>query len=162
SVGGGTGQWVRDALTVLVLGPGAGVLVGFVAVSLLDTLRTRTGIRRDYESIYALGVAFAAYAAAEAGHGRGLLAAFAPRWTIAAFDTHLCDCFVDYGQATAEMFLLLTFVAFGASLIWSGLEDLGWRTLVFAAVALVGRSLVLLPSLAGMRLDRPSRRLIIW
>ena len=38
----------------------------------------------------------------------------------AALDVELCDCFLDYGQATAEMFLLFTFVAFGAWLIWSG------------------------------------------
>jgi NhaP-type Na+/H+ or K+/H+ antiporter len=125
-------------------------------------MRRRVGIRRDYESIYALGVAFAAFAAAEAVHGSGFLAAFAAGLTVAAFDAELCDCFLDYGEATAEMFLLLTFVAFGTSLIWTAFRALEWRSFGFAAVALGARSLVLLPALAGAGLTPRSRRLITW
>ena len=55
---------------------------------------------------------------------------------IAALDVELCDCFLDYGQATAEMFLLFTFVAFGAWLIWTGLAVADGRTLLFALLAL--------------------------
>src|SRR5512135_416732 len=152
----------RRVVGLLLLGPGAGVLVGFLGVALLDGVRKRIGVRRDYESIYALGVAFAAFAAAEAVHGSGFLAAFAAGLTVAGFDAELCDCFVDYGQATAEMFLLFTFVAFGASLVWTGLEVIGWRTLVFCTVALFGRSLVLGVALRRQALDRRSRRLIVW
>ena len=36
-------------------------------------------------------------------------------------DVELCDCFLEYGEATAEMLLLLTFVALGTVLIWLGL-----------------------------------------
>ena len=154
--------WGQVGLRLLVLGPGTGVVVGFAAVALLVGMRRRVGIRRDYESIYALGVAFAAFAAAEAVHGSGFLAAFAAGLTVAAFDAELCDCFLDYGEATAEMFLLLTFVAFGTSLIWTGLRGLEWRTFAFAAVALGARSLVLLPGLAGAGLTPRSRRLITW
>lgn len=163
-VAGGVGVWARLLTGQLLLGPLAGVVVGFVAVGLLEGMRKRFGIRRDYESLYALGISFAAFAAAEAMHGSGFLAAFAAGLTVAAFDAELCDCFLDYGEATAEMFLLLTFVAFGASLIWTGLDGLGWRTLAFAAVGLGARSLVLWPALARIRgvLDGRSRRLITW
>jgi NhaP-type Na+/H+ or K+/H+ antiporter len=165
ALAGGTGPATSmggRAVGLLVLGPGAGVLVGFLGVALLEAVRKRVGVRRDYESIYALGLAFAAFAAAEAVHGSGLLAAFAAGLTIAAFDAELCDCFVDYGQATAELFLLFTFVAFGASLVWTGLEGITWRTLLFAAVALLGRSLVLAAALWREPLDPRSRRLIVW
>lgn len=152
----------RQAVGLLVLGPGAGALIGFLGVALLEGIRKRVGVRRDYESIYALGLAFAAFATAEAMHGSGFLAAFSAGLTVAAFDAELCDCFVDYGQATAEMFLLFTFVAFGASLVWTGLDVIGWRTLAFALVALFGRTLVLMPALAREGLDVRSRRLIAW
>jgi sodium/hydrogen antiporter len=152
----------RQAVGLLLLGPGAGVLVGFLGVTLLEGVRKRVGVRRDYESIYALGLAFAAFAAAEAVHGSGFLAAFAAGLTIAAFDAELCDCFVDYGQATAEMFLLFSFVAFGASLVWTGLDAITWRSLVFALVAVFARSLVLAAALWREPLDARSRRLIVW
>ena len=155
-------EWARLALDLFVLGPGAGVLVGLIAVATLDLVRRRIGVRRDYESLYSLGVAFAAYAAAEAVHGSGFLAAFAAGLTITALDIELCDCFLEYGETTAEMALLFTFVLFGGSLIWSGLTILGPTVLLFAVAALAVRPLVLLAALARQRLDPRARRLIVW
>lgn len=152
----------RMALELFVLGPGAGVVLGFLGVAALDQVRRKLTVRSDYESLYALGVAFTAYAAAEAVHGSGFLAAFTAGVTIAVFDAELCDCFLDFGQAAAEMFLLLTFVALGSSLIWSGLSGVTWAGLVFAAVALCARPAVLLVALRGQPLDARSRRLIVW
>jgi hypothetical protein len=138
-----------------------GVFSGWVAITLLDTVRKKSGVRRDYESLYALGVAFTAYAAAEAVGGSGFLAAFAAGLVIAALDVELCDCFLDYGEASAEMFLLFTFVAFGAGLICTGLPLAGdWHILAFAAVALSVRTLVLLPVLARSGVDDRNRRVI--
>jgi hypothetical protein len=81
---------------------------------------------------------------------------------IAAMDVELCDCFLDYGEASAEMFLLLTFVAFGAGLIWTGLQVAGVRSLLFALLALAVRTVVLSLVLVRAPIDRESRRLIAW
>ncbi|MCS7003166.1 MAG: cation:proton antiporter, partial [Dehalococcoidia bacterium] len=132
-------DWGQLLLDLFILGPGAGVAVGVVAVSALEMVRSRIGVRRDYESIYSLGVAFTAFAAAEAVGGSGFLAAFAAGLTISALDVELCDCFVEYGETTAEMALLLTFVLFGASLIWTGFTVIAPATLAFAVIALVSR-----------------------
>ena len=156
------GGWGRAALNLFVVGPGAGIAVGFVGVALLDRARRLVGVRRDYESLYALGLAFTAYAVAEAAHGSGFLASFAAGLTIAASDAELCDCFLDVGQAAAEMFLLFTFVAFGSSLIWTGLSGITAPGLAFAVLALVLRSAVLAVALPKKGLDPRSRRLIIW
>src|ERR1044072_6207349 len=91
------GSLAKLGLDLFVIGPGAGVAIGLVGVAALDLVRKRTGVRRDYESLYSLGVAFSAYAAAEAVHGSGFLAAFAAGLTIAALDVELCDCFIEYG-----------------------------------------------------------------
>src|SRR5215208_6820039 len=53
------------AVGLLLLGPMLGVFSAWVAITLLDQVRRRVGVRRDYESLYALGVAFTAYAGAE-------------------------------------------------------------------------------------------------
>jgi sodium/hydrogen antiporter len=152
----------RHAVGLFLLGPLLGALVGYLAIMLLEQVRKRISVRRDYESLYALGVAFTAYAAAESVGGSGFLAAFAAGVVIARLDVELCDCFLDYGQATAEMFLLFTFVAFGAALIWSGFTVANPATLLFAVVALVARTLVLLPALARVGVDRRARRIIAW
>jgi NhaP-type Na+/H+ or K+/H+ antiporter len=152
----------RLALELFLLGPGAGVGVGLLAVGALELVRRKTGVRRDYESLYSLGVAFAAYAAAEAVHGSGYLAAFCAGMTIVALDVELCDCFLEYGQTTAEMTLLFTFILFGSSLIWQGLLVLDPRTLLFAIAVILIRPVAFFLSLARTKLDRRSRLFIAW
>ena len=145
---------------LFLLGPALGGLIGWAGISMLVSVRSRVGVRRDYESLYALGLGFASFAAAETVGGSGFLAAFAAGLAIASLDVELCDCFLEYGEATAEMLLLLTFVAFGASLIWTGVSVADPRTVAFAVVALVARSLVLYPVLRRMDVAPEDRKLI--
>jgi NhaP-type Na+/H+ or K+/H+ antiporter len=158
----GSGHLAKMGFGLFILGPGAGVAIGLLAVSALDLIRKRIGVRRDYESLYSLGVAFSAYAAAEALHGSGFLAAFAAGLTIAALDVELCDCFVEYGGVTAEMLLLFTFVIFGTSLIWTGFTGLDTRTIIFAVFATFIRIPIYLITLIGSHVDRRGRLLIAW
>lgn len=152
----------RLALDLLVLSPGAGVAVGVFSIAALDLVRRRVGVRRDYESLYSLGVAFTAFAAAEAVHGSGFISAFAAGLTIAAFDVELCDCFKEYGETTAELALLFTFVLLGTSLIWRGLAELSLPLLAFAVLVLVGRPAIYGLALWRTKLEPSSRRWIAW
>jgi NhaP-type Na+/H+ or K+/H+ antiporter len=154
--------WSKLGLNLFILGPGAGVAVGLVGVAALDLIRKRIGVRRDYESLYSLGVALSAFAAAEAVHGSGFLAAFAAGLTIAALDVELCDCFLEYGGVTAEMMLLFTFVLFGTSLIWSGFTVISGATLLFAAIVILIRPPVYLLSLFRSGVDKRGQLLIAW
>src|SRR5262245_40436591 len=163
SHGGNFGlEAARLALELFLLGPGAGVAVGLLSLGALALVRRKTGVRRDYESLYSLGVAFAAYAAAGSVHGSGFLAAFCAGLATAAMDVALCDCFLECGQTTAEMALLLTFILFGTSLIWQGLLVLSVPTLLFAVAVVLIRPLVFFLSLAPTKLDRHSCLLIAW
>ena len=150
----------RSVLGLFVLGPALGALVGWVGISALASIRSRIGVRRDYESLYALGLAFTAFASAEAVGGSGFVAAFVAGLLVAAKDVELCDCFLEYGEATAEMLLLLTFVALGTTLMWIGLGAVDWRVILFAVIALIVRPISLYPMLAGMNLNPRDRRLI--
>jgi NhaP-type Na+/H+ or K+/H+ antiporter len=154
--------WARLAINLFLLGPGAGVAVGLLSVATMELVRRRVGVRRVYESIYSLGVALSAFAAAEALHGSGFLAAFAAGLTIAALDVEMCDCFLEYGETTGELALLFTFVLFGATLIWSGLELLSAEVLLFAGIALLVRPPVFLVTLMRSRLDPKARLFTAW
>jgi NhaP-type Na+/H+ or K+/H+ antiporter len=156
------GGFAKLGLDLFILGPGAGVLVGLIGVAALDLIRRRIGVRRDYESLYSLGVAFAAFAAAEAVHGSGFLAAFAAGMTIAALDVELCDCFIEYGGVTAELLLLFTFVLLGSYVIWTGLTVINGATLLFTAITVLIRTPVYLLSLTRSNVDMRGRLLIAW
>lgn len=155
-------EWAHLGLNLFLLGPVAGIAVGLLGVATLDLVRRRVGIRRDYESLYSLGVAFAAFAAAETVHGSGFLAVFAAGMTIAALDVELCDCFLEYGETTAELALLFTFVLLGSSLIWSGFALLSVTVGIFALLALLVRPVAFVAALAGTDLGRRAHSLISW
>jgi sodium/hydrogen antiporter len=149
-------------LELLVVGPLLGLLVGWLGIRMLVYVRSSWGVRRDYESLYALGIAVSAFALGEAAGGSGFLSAFFAGLVIAILDVELCDCFHDYGEATAEMLLLLTFVAFGGSLIWTSFQIISLETVAVAAVALLTRTLVLLPALSFTTLPAGEASLLAW
>jgi NhaP-type Na+/H+ or K+/H+ antiporter len=160
--GAGHGVEMGSFLFSMIAGPIAGFAVAAVAIATLVKVRKRIGIRRDYESIYSLGVCFAAFAAAESFHGSGYLAAFGAGIATALQDVELCDCFQEYGETTAEMLLMFTFVLLGASLIWSGMTLVTLGVVAFAVVALAARPVALMATLKPFSIDVRSRRIIAW
>jgi NhaP-type Na+/H+ or K+/H+ antiporter len=156
------GEWGRLALNMLLLSPGAGIVVGIVGVAAIEAVRKRSGVRRDYESIYSIGLAFAAYAAAESVHGSGFIAAFAAGLTVSAMDAELCDCFLEYGETTAEMALLFAFVLFGTSIIWGGLAAASGATVLFTVAVMLLRPVAYFPALIPAKLSTRNRGLIAF
>jgi len=156
------GDWGRLAVNMLLLSPGAGIIVGVAGVAALEMVRKRSGVRRDYESIYSIGLAFAAYAAAESAHGSGFIAAFAAGLTVSAMDAELCDCFLEYGETTAEMALLFAFVLFGTSIIWGGLSAVSGATILFTIAVIVLRPVAYFPALIPAKLSARNRGLIAF
>jgi NhaP-type Na+/H+ or K+/H+ antiporter len=157
------GEWIGFAAKLLVLGPVVGVAVAYVSIRAVVVLRRRQLVRRDYESLYSIGVAFVAFAAAQWVGGSGFLAAFAAGLSIALIDEELCDCFLEYGETTAEMAMLITFVFLGAALVDSAVNALSARTLVFAVLVLgVARPLAFMIVLARSQASRAGRLMIAW
>jgi NhaP-type Na+/H+ or K+/H+ antiporter len=152
----------RSLVGLFLLGPLLGAFVGWLGIVLLGQVRDRFTVRRDYESLYALGLALTAFAMAEIAGGSGFLAAFAAGLMVAIQDVELCDCFLEYGEATAEMLLMLTFVALGTGLIWTGFVILDFPTIVFTLIALVVRTVVLFPVLTRAHATTRDRRLIAF
>jgi NhaP-type Na+/H+ or K+/H+ antiporter len=113
---GGLLDWLRFLAQLLILSPAVGLLVGGVGAWLMGRADARWGIRREYQALYGIGLVLASYAAGQAVQGDGFLAAFFGGLAVTLFNVSLCDCFMDYGEVTAEMAMLLAFVLFGAVL----------------------------------------------
>jgi NhaP-type Na+/H+ or K+/H+ antiporter len=113
---GGTLEWLRFLGQLLILSPLVGMLVGGVGAWLMGRADARFGIRREYQALYGIGLVLAAYAAGQAIDGDGFLAAFFAGLSVTLFNVSLCDCFLEYGEVTAEMAMLLAFILFGAVL----------------------------------------------
>lgn len=157
------GGWAIFLVRLLVLGPAIGFAVGALGAWLMSWMDKRFGIRREYQSLYGMGLVFASYTGAVAVGGDGFLAAFAAGAAIAALDLELCDCFLEYGDATSEMIMLFAFILFGAVLsTLVGTVPLA-ATLAFAALALlVARPAAIAIVLRRAELSHAARAFIAW
>ena len=157
------GGWALLLGKLLVLGPAIGFAIGALGAWLMSWMDKRFGIRREYQSLYGMGLVFASYTGAVAAGGDGFLAAFAAGAVIAALDLELCDCFLEYGDATSEMIMLFAFILFGAVLSTVvGTVPLA-ATLVFAAITLlVARPAAIAIVLRRAELSHPARAFIAW
>lgn len=162
---GGTGEWAAFAVKLLVLGPAAGFAVGAVGADLMARADARFGIRREYQALYGIGLVLGAYASGVAVGGDGFLAAFAAGFAVTILDRELCDCFLEFGEAAAEMLMLVAFVMFGAVVSTSlGILD-ALPAAAFAVLTIfVVRPLAVggVLSLRAARLSRSAQMFIAW
>jgi NhaP-type Na+/H+ or K+/H+ antiporter len=144
-------QWARFLFGILVLSPLIGLAVGGLGSRLMGTVDRRMGVSREYQALYGIGLVFACFAAGQTLGGDGFLAAFFGGLSISLFNVTMCDCFMEYGEVTAEMMMLLAFVLFGAVLVHllPTVPLVAGLALAFIALVLVrplALGLVLLPA----------------
>jgi sodium/hydrogen antiporter len=155
---GGVSDWLVFVAQLFVLGPAAGFAVGAAGSWVMGRVDQRFQIRREYQSLYGIGLVLGAFVAGEAVGGDGFLAASVVNHT-------LCDCFLDFGQVIAEMTMLLAFVLFGA-LLSTMVGDVALPpALLLAVLAIfvirpVAVQLVL--RLGRVGLSRYARQFIAW
>lgn len=163
SASSGAVEWASFLSKLLLLGPAIGFVIGGFGSWAMFQIDKRTPIRRELQSIYGLGIVLGAYAAGTAVGGDGFLAAFAAGIAVVLLNQTLCDCFLEYGEVTSEMAMLVSFILFGVVL--SGLlpeAPLG-QTLGLAAIAIFAiRPLSLLLVLLRARMSWEARGFIAW
>ena len=112
----GPAAWASFLAKLLVVGPLIGFAVGGAGSWAMSKVDSLTGVRREHQALYGIGLVLAAYAAATAAGGDGFLAAFAAGLVVVMLNQSLCDCFLEFGEIAAEMAMLLAFVLFGVVL----------------------------------------------
>ena len=109
----GAAGWAILVGEVLILGPVIGFAIGAGGAYLMSKADKRFGVSEVYQSLYGVGITLLSYATATALGGDGFLAAFATGFAVAVLNFDLCQCFLDYGETTSEMAMLLSFILFG-------------------------------------------------
>lgn len=160
---GGTAGWIEFFARLLILSPLAGAVIGVAGAAAMTWVDRRHGIRTEFQALYGVGLVLASYCAADALGGDGFIAAFAAGFAVSYFNLDLCDCFLEYGEVTSEMAMLLSFVLFGAlvSSLFTTL-DLG-VTLFFALIVLfVARPVAMTLVLSRANISGVARGFIAW
>ena len=161
--GNGLVSWSAFLSKLLLLGPAIGIFIGVAGSWLVTVVDNRLGIRKEHQALYGIGLVLAAYAAATAAGGDGFLSAFFAGLAVVLSNQSLCDCFMEYGEITSEMAMLLAFVLFGAVLsgIWH-MVDLPPALALAALVIFAIRPGVLGLVLSFGRMSWPARLFVSW
>ena len=159
----GPSGWATFLVKLLVLGPLIGFAVGGGGSWLMAKVDSMTGVRREFQALYGIGLVLGAYAAATSAGGDGFLAAFAAGLAVVLLNQSLCDCFLEFGETLSEMAMLLAFVLFGVVLSGIfGTVVIGPTLGLAALVVFVIRPSVLGLVLAKARMSWEAHAFVSW
>jgi NhaP-type Na+/H+ or K+/H+ antiporter len=160
--GGNAGHAAVELLGKVGVGALIGLVIAFVGGRALTRL-PGGGLARNYEGVYALGLALVAYGLATETYGNGLIAAFVAGVALGVAEHDIPKAFSEFNENVSAVLQVGVFFIFGALIVSTG-WDHGIPALVaFIAFALVlARPLAVLASLAGTRLSSPVKLFIAW
>lgn len=155
--------WLSFAATQLTLGPLAGVVVGFGGAKLVAASMRAGWMTESAEGIVGLGLAFGAYAGAEAWHGNGFIAAFVAGLTFANVSQHRCKFLLEFAQTEGRMLTHTAFMLVGAVMAPVALQNFDWTYVLFAVLALtVMRMLPVALALLGSGVSPVTTTFLGW
>jgi len=165
AAGQGHFVWWRFVLLNLGVGLGSGLVIGWLAAELMPRdAGLAKGIPPHQKSLYALGMAFAAYGAAVLiPHGNGLIAVYVTAIVLGVRRPDIGRYFERQAADLVEIVKLGIFVVFGSLLTLSGLFGSGWAAVgVVAITLLVARPVAVFVSLARTDTDAGTRAFMSW
>ena len=151
---GSPAEWIPFALEQIILGPLAGIAIGWGGGFLIQRAAARQWMHDHFVQISILMLAPAAYALASLIGGNGFLAAFCAGLAFGHAFRGMRGHLYEFTELEGRFLLLLTFLLFGAALAPDALLRAGWEDLLYAilsltAIRMVGVSVALLGS--GLR-----------
>jgi NhaP-type Na+/H+ or K+/H+ antiporter len=157
------GAWSLVVAQQLVLGPLAGVVVGYAGAKLVLACYQRDWMSELAEGMIALGLAFGAFALAETLHGNGFIAAFVGGLTFGNTLHKKCRYLYEFAESEGQILILLTFTVFGAVLLPQLFGTVTVACIIFALLALtVLRMLPVAVSLAGTGINPATTGFLGW
>jgi sodium/hydrogen antiporter len=157
--------WWEFVLQDVGLGFATGLAVAFVAARLMPRgTGLAGGPSAHQKSMYALGVAFAAYGTAVLPEGNGFIAVFVCAIAFGIWRPDVRECFELRAEDILEVVKLGVFLVFGAILTFDILFGEGWAAVAIAAFTLlVARTVAIFAALAGSRqVDTAAKAFIAW
>jgi len=152
-----------EALIEVILGPLAGIAVGWVAARAMDWAQNRDLMQEAAGAVVFLVTAFAAYLFAVLIHGNGFIAAFVAGMVFGNTYRHNIHFISEFMEGAGQLLTMAAFLVFGAFLLPDGLAHAGVSTLVLALLFLtVVRIGPILLSLIGSGLPTREKLFLGW
>src|SRR5208283_4268804 len=158
-----SGTHLSKAVVELVGGAALGIAVGVVGAVLLAVARRHGWSSPGVRPLAILALALFAYSTSVVAGTNGFIAAFVAGMAFGTVDHHNDEAALQFTEEAGTLLSLLVWFIFGAVMLVPGLEDLDWRDVVFALLALtLLRMLPVAVALAGTGLDRGTVAFVGW
>ena len=106
----GTDYWINFTLKQLILGPIAGVFVGWFGGVLVDKASRAGWMNETYQRLSSASLAVIAYAAAESMHGNGFMAAFFSGLALGTRTPSVRERIHEFAEAEGQQLALFIFL----------------------------------------------------
>jgi NhaP-type Na+/H+ or K+/H+ antiporter len=159
----GASHWLRFISLQLLLGPLAGIAVGYAGARLIERSARRGWITHSFRDLAVVALSLVAYLTAELIGGNGFIAAFCAGLTLGNLARSLCACLYEFAEAEGQLLSLLIFLLFGIALAPLVLSAATPAMIVYALASLtVIRMLPVALSVAGAGLRWQTTIFLGW
>ena len=152
----------RDLVGEVAFGALVGVVIAFVGGRALARL-PGGGLSRDYEGVYALGLALAAYGFADATFGNGLIAAFVAGVALGVAEHDVPKAFGHFNESISAVLQVGVVLHLRRADRVDGWDHAVLPLIGFIVFALlIARPVAVLASLAGRVCSSPVKLFVAW
>jgi len=142
--------WLTFTFQQIVLGTLIGIGVAYLGSKLIYKAWHNQWMVEPFQKLATFGLALLAWGGAELLGGNGFIAAFVAGLVVGNMTREICHSLLAFVETEGQLFVLLTFMVFGAVMFWPVFDHLTWQAVVYAILSLtVIRMLPVCISLLG-------------
>ncbi len=143
-------HWFAFFALQVILGPIVGIVVGYCGAKLIDYCGSKAWMTPAFQGIAILSLAALTYLLAEVVGGNGFIAAFIGGMIFGNASQSDDEFLFEFMETEGQLFMLVTFLIFGATLLPEGLSQVTSSQVLYAVLSLtVIRMLPIAFSLLG-------------
>ena len=155
--------WVQFIGLQLLLGPIIGGVIGLVGGKLTLWGVESKWMSKHFQRLSMIALSFMAFCFSDLAGGNGFIAAFFAGLFFGYAAHKVSDPIYEFGESIGELFILLTFMLFGAILVPFAIHELNWVVMSYAILSLtIVRIIPVAISLMGRGLSTASIVYIGW
>lgn len=147
----------------ILLGPVAGIAVGWIAASIMDRAARNEWMSETFEGPAVLATAGLAYAAATLIGGNGFIAAFCAGLIFGFVIMDRCRFILEFAESEGQALTLLTFAIFGIAMVPELIGQITWPVVLYALASLtIVRMLPVFIALIGTGVSMRTTLFLGW
>ena len=159
----GTAHLAMEVFVEIILGPLAGIAVGWFAAKAMDLAQDKDLMSESAGGVCFLSSAFIAYVLASWIGGNGFIAAFVGGMVFGNTYQHNIHFISEFMEGAGQLLTMSAFLLFGAFLLPDGLQHAQFSTVILALLFLtIVRVLPIFLSLAGTELPVREKLFLGW